>query len=324
MSMTTHALFISSEDNMDNIKVNIIKTRQAFQTPKENVEELLEPKQKSSNILGKHSFTFWMLFIILLILAIGNLIITIVIFSVLHLGKGMQAMEIISDPSAIKFLSTVYLDNIIKNDGKIEGYGDTPIDIEIPDSSFLVNLLKNNQPSTKMKFSNNGIIFTGVENVDIIDPHTREKIFQTAFTTLNIGKDTKKLISNSIATSKLISPIDKDLNIQSNGKIQIQGTEGLHVQTSEIFWSADQDVILHSLNGTVALNGKNGVFIDTQNIPIVADDAKTNFDTVNVLSYKLCICMPQGKLFRVPVFRGHNPKGICTHIKMDSNSNPCL
>ncbi|XP_026469660.1 uncharacterized protein LOC113373585 [Ctenocephalides felis] len=326
MSMTTHALFISSEDRMDNIKVNIIKTRQAFQTSKENTaEELLEPKKKhSGSLLGKHSFIFWMLFILLVILAIGNLVITLVIFCVLHLGKGMHDLEVISEPSTIKFLNAIHLDNIIKRDGRIEGYGDTPMEIEVPNSSFLVNLLKNDKPSTKMKFNNNGIAFTGVENMDIIDPHTREKIFETEFTRLNIAKSTKRLISTSVATNKIISPVDRNLNIESNGKIQIQGTEGLYIQSSDIFWSADQDVIIHSFNGTISLNGKDGVSIDTQTIPLITDDVKTKHDAGSVLAYKLCICMPQGKLFRVPVLKGHNPKGICTHIKMDSNNNPCI
>lgn len=91
------------------------------------------------------------------------------------------------------------------------------------------------------------------------------------------------------------------------------------MDSKELLWSSDQNIYLKSSNGSIILTGNNGVYIDVKNIPIVRADHGLRTGSSQ---YKICVCMPQGRLFRVQVpNRTHLTKSICTHFSADYD--PC-
>lgn len=87
----------------------------------------------------------------------------------------------------------------------------------------------------------------------------------------------------------------------------------------EIVWSADQDIYLRSVNGSIVLSGKEGTYIDVERLPL-AKLAKKSYITAQ---FKICVCMPQGKLFRVPVANAKDPV-YCHQADMSAEFNPCM
>lgn len=177
---------------------------------------------------------------------------------------------------------------------------------------------RNGHTHNKFSIGKNGTHFKGINQFEIKDVQTGEPIFTTQRPRYNIPKSIKNLKGNSISVSRITSPIDEDLKFISKGKLVLRGVEGTKMDSKELLWSADQNIYLKSSNGSIILVGNNGVYIDVKNIPIVK--AEHGLRTGNS-QYKICVCMPQGRLFRVQVPRTHVTKSICTHFSADYD--PC-
>lgn len=135
--------FSDALDGDENSENNVLSTLQITNTFLENnnnnigMENSIR-KSNNNNTLnvtqitqphGRNTFAFWTIVISLIILSTGNLILTVTIIGVLHLGKGMENLELIPEENTIKFFGTADLDRIYKRDGIIEGFADIPISI---------------------------------------------------------------------------------------------------------------------------------------------------------------------------------------------------
>lgn len=169
-----------------------------------------------------------------------------------------------------------------------------------------------------MLMSKNGTAFNEINHFILRDPQTNEPIFTTHKPHYNMmGAD--NLHAKSISTSQIRAPIDEALSFNSTkGKMIFRGSEGVKLNGKEIVFSADQNLVLKTHNGSIVLNGANGIIIDVKNIPIVASEHGIKLDNNQ---FKICVCMPTGKLFRVPIApSSHNIKGLCSHTRHD----PCI
>ena len=116
----------------------------------------------------------------------------------------------------------------------------------------------------------NGTDFRSLNSVQIKDPITNELIYSTTpKTKYNLGKPAKNLESSMLYTMEMASPIDEKLKIHSTSKITFRGTEGTKIHGKEILLSADQNIFLKSLNGSIYIVGHSGVYIDIKNIPTI-------------------------------------------------------
>lgn len=268
---------------------------------------------------GKNAFAFWTIITLLFILTVGNLMLTLTIIGVLKLGKGMQNMELVPEAETVKFYGETDLDRVYKRDGLIEGFDEIPVTITGESSSVILNLVNRmGHTHTKMIMGRNGTHFKGINQFEIKNPTTGETVFTTQRPRYNIPKSIRNLKGNSVSVSRISSPIDEDLKFVSKGKLMLRGVEGTQMESKELLWSADQNIHLKSLNGTIVLMAANGVYLDTTSIPIVTGEHGIKTSSAQ---YKICVCMPQGKLFRVQVPRIHNAKNVCTHF--NPRHDPC-
>lgn len=273
---------------------------------------------KKTGLRGRKSFAFWTLVGMLFLLAVGNLLLTMTILGVLRLGQGMESLELVPEYYAVKFFGHTDLDHIYKRDGLIEGFEDEPIEILGQNGSISLNLVnRNGRAMEKWTIQQNGSYLKNFDSFDIKN-HDGKTIFSTSSPNLNILKPMKNIDTKLFQTNRIVSPSDKNLEIDSK-MINLKGSEGTSLEGKEIIWSADQDIYLKTINGSLVLSGKEGIFIDFQKIPVVT--AKSSSDYFSA-QYKVCVCMPQGKLFRIPVPNNPNARVYCNHIS--SAHNPCM
>ena len=100
----------------------------------------------------------------------------------------------------------------------------------------------------------------------------------------------------------------------------MKGNEGLSLKGSKLTWSADQDIYIKAINGSVILNGKSGIYVDVNDLPL-ADSS--SMGGVGRGQYKLCVCWPHGQLYRVPVPADNNYRIPSKQLNCASFSNPC-
>ncbi|XP_050676435.1 uncharacterized protein LOC126973265 [Leptidea sinapis] len=269
---------------------------------------------------GRKTFVFWTLVCLLFVLAIGNLLLTFTIIAVLRLGHGLESMEFLPEHNAIKFFGKTNLDHIYKKDGVIESFRDVPMTLSSDNGSVMVNLQSRlSRQDTHLIVNTSGVFIRGVNSFELVEPATGERVFSTNDARISLAQPLNNLLAKQISTKRLSSPVDEDLLIRSDTSLHLQGAEGTRMESKDIHWNADQDIHLKSINGSIVLSGKEGVFIDVRYLPIAMP---LNRDNRGVGQFKVCVCMPQGKLFRVAVPTGQ--KVTCSHVNMTGDLNPCL
>nr|CAH7763558.1 unnamed protein product [Callosobruchus chinensis] len=263
---------------------------------------------------GRKTFAFWTLLTLLFILVIGNLMLTLTIIGVLRLGHGMQNIDLVPDHESIKFSGEVDLDHIYKRDGRIEGFQDKPVEILARNSPILLNLSKNGRSVNKAKVDLNETTFRFVNYFQVID-NENNTVFTVTEPTYESLKNVGNFKTKHIQTNRIRSQIDDELRINAE-VVNVRGAEGTKIEGKEIIWNADQDIYLKSINGSIVLSGSDGIYLDFKRIPV----AKLGPNTYATSQFKLCVCMPEGKLFRIPV-ANVNEKVYCHHVSM--MQNPC-
>lgn len=208
--------------------------------------------------------------------------------------------------------------------GVCQSYGDEPMEISGDEAGVQINV--NNRRShkeirTKVTILSNGTTMSQVESFEIKDPRTGVIYFTTDFPNFGLPVGVEKIDVKIAETHRITSPVNESLTVNSDEQISIHGAEGITMESKDIVWSADADIFLKSVNGSIVLNAKDGVFIDVENIPVAPMFLQS---PVNHEQYKVCICMPQGKLFRMPVRTGTNSRSVnCARVVRTPESDPC-
>ncbi len=143
------------------------------------------------------------------------------------------------------------------------------------------------------------------------------------FPNFGLPQGVQTLHINKASGSRIVSQLEGSLNLLTDSHMRVRGNEGIRIQGREVIFSADHDLLLRSINSSVILDGADGLFLDTDNLAISPSSSRE--DPVSqkpVAQYKLCICMPQGTLFRIPILEGTDTIH-CDSIDLFSEENPC-
>lgn len=231
----------------------------------------------------------------------------------------MESLELVPEASLIKFFGNTDLDRIFKHDGKLESFKDAPLEVTGNNGSVIVKLVNTgeaNQP--KLVSNQEGTSVVGVKSFDVRDPSTGQTIFSTGFPNFGLPQGVDKLDIKLARTHRIASPIDEDLTLSAESYVRMKGTEGTHMDGQEILWKADQDIFLKSVNGSVVLDAPKGIFLDVKNM----EKSKSEEGKPLSLQYKVCVCLPTGKVFSVPAVKGleHKNSGCNYYSEVD----PCM
>ena len=282
-----------------------------------------EQSLHKTGLRGRKTYAFWTLVMLLFFLALGNLLLTFIILGVLRLGQGMESLELVPEKSLVMFYGNTDLDRIYKRDGKLEGFDECPVEITGDNGSVHINLVDKEGHVTepKINVTLNNTIITGVNSFDVRDPVTNHSVFSTGFPNFGLPRGVKKLDIRMAQTRRITSPVNASLFLRSDKHTVLRGSEGTRMEGREIVWSADQDIYLKSVNGSVILSGREGISVDIKSIPIALGDG----GNPTSLHFKVCVCMPEGKVFRVPVPMGVSNKHVgCHNVDLSSHTNPCM
>lgn len=168
----------------------------------------------------------------------------------------------------------------------------------------------------------NGTTMSQVESFEIKDPRTGTIYFTTDFPNFGLPAGVGKIDVKIAETHRITSPVNESLTVNSDEQISMRGAEGTTMESKDIVWSADTDILLKSVNGSIVFDGKDGVSIDVENIPVAPIFLQ---NPSGHEQYKVCVCMPQGKLFRVLVRTGASTRSVnCARISRTPENDPCL
>ncbi|BES99467.1 Sarcoglycan complex subunit protein [Nesidiocoris tenuis] len=265
---------------------------------------------------GPKTYAFWTLVGLLCLLAWANMILTVAIFSVLRLGQGMESLELLPDQGVVKFFGDADLGNIYKPNGKIEGVRGYStqlrgvkggVHLEVEDSRGRVR--------NSLTLEQNGTHVKGMRSFTVGGFFAAEK------PDFRLLSGARNLHGRHIETGRVAGPLGEKAVYRSDAFTKLKGSEGTRIEGKEILLTADQEVRLKSVNGSIILTGgKGGISLDVKSIPIVTKSLGGYLAS----QYKVCVCMPQGKLFRVPVSKDYNSQMGCYNIDVSPQHNPCM
>lgn len=275
-----------------------------------------------TGLRGRKTYLFWTLVGLVCLLASINMILTVFILRVLRLGNGMESLEIIPEDSLIKFHGITDLGRVLKRYGNLQGFKDEPVELSSRNGSINVDIQwYPNKTSRILWMQENGTHFSGVENFKITHPKTAKNVFSTKMPNFGFPHGVRNVNVNLATTRKISSPVNEKLLLRSDTLVHLKGNEGTKIEGKEIIWSADQFIFLRSVNGSIVLSSHQGVSIDTKAVPIIGTGSVSGLPVVG--QYKVCVCMPEGKLFRVPVHAGQSSHIACNNLDFSADLDPC-
>lgn len=276
-----------------------------------------------------------------MVVAIVGLVFTIMLMVVLRFATSMESIEFLTDGGLTKLIGNIDLDEIYKLDGIMEGFKDIPLEIGGENNNIIVHIVnQENKSKYKSNYYSFIIVLTfffliclqGLESViELGSSKTLVKniesltvgkpdnpIFTTSFPNFGLPEGVRHLDVATVYSNRVVSPINETLTLKSSNYTRLKGNEGTVIDGSKIKWTAEGDIFLRSVNGTVVLSSA-GIYLDVQNLPIVLYPKYTTPPP----QYKLCICMPSGMIFRVPVSTSYSSHMACSMIDLEDGNHPC-
>jgi beta-sarcoglycan len=144
-------------------------------------------------------------------------------------------------------------------------------------------------------------------------------IFSTEFPNFGLPQGVQKIEARITQTHRIAAPKKSDLSITSDDSVYLHGAEGASLDSKEIIWTAKNDIFLRSRNGDIVIDAKDS--INLPQIPIAPAILPSQPNNLHD-QYKICVCMPEGKLFLVPMHKGIT-KLNCAKISRSMKSDPC-
>uniref|UniRef100_A0A1B6H5D8 Beta-sarcoglycan n=1 Tax=Homalodisca liturata TaxID=320908 RepID=A0A1B6H5D8_9HEMI len=275
-----------------------------------------------TGLRGRKTYLFWTVIAVICVLALANLILLLIMLSVLRIGLGMESLEIIPDQSIVKLYGKTDLGQIYKRDGLIEGYRDKPLVITADKSQLLLDIVSVERESRKrvMTLEEDQVLFDRVQSFQVKDPKSGKEIFSTKNPNFGLPNGVRHLHVDYATTPRVTSAVDENLVLRSDSYIRFKGNEGTRMEGKNILWSADQFLFLKSVNGSIILNGTKGVSIDMSQMPQAPSGTS---GSPFISQFKVCVCMPSGKLFRVAVHAGQSSHTACMRTNMAQHIDPC-
>lgn len=174
----------------------------------------------------------------------------------------------------------------------------------------------------EIQISQENVEFMNVDSFEIFEPRKMPKssAFSTTFPNFGLPTGVESLHIKKATANRITSNLDGTLLLRSEKSIRLKGNEGMNLRGREILLRADQDLYLRSINDSIILDGAEGIIMDVDNMAV---SGKNEEEELKQAEYKLCICMPKGQLFRIPVLEGGDSID-CDSVDLSGEDSPCL
>uniref|UniRef100_A0A1A7YNC6 Beta-sarcoglycan n=1 Tax=Iconisemion striatum TaxID=60296 RepID=A0A1A7YNC6_9TELE len=265
-----------------------------------------EERLHKTGLRGRKGNMAVCIIILLFLLALINLIITLVIWTVIRIGpSGCDSMEF-HESGLLRFKQKADM-GIVHPLHKSTVGGRKDQDLVIVGNN---NPVVFQQGTTKLSVEKDKTSVVSDVGISFTDPRTQTTFFSTDFENheFNLPKGVKVLSVKKASTERITSSAASDLNIKGDSKAVIRGNEGVNIMGRTVEFKMGGDIELRAEN-SIVLNGS--VMFNTTRIPNSAGDV---FFKEGPKRYKLCMC-EDGTLFRVLV--------TLPNMGCQTSDNPC-
>ncbi|XP_014229979.1 uncharacterized protein LOC106654569 [Trichogramma pretiosum] len=280
----------------------------------------------------------WRLCLVLGAVALCNLALNAAVLMVLRVSQGMEAIELIRERDLIKFHGNTDLDRVCLQRGVCEGFGDEPIQL-IGDAAGVNVRVANkysasaasSRSSSSLNVLKNGTAgFANVRSLEIREPRSGRSVFSSESPSFELsreaGRELEQLQAELAQTHRVAAPKRRDLRVLADRSLHLHGAEGASLDAKEMAWLARGDITLRSREGDLVLEAGNG--IEIPNLPVAPIHRHPPSSSSSSSSeardrYKVCVCMPDGKLFLVPARNKGGARLDCAAFVRAQKSDPC-
>uniref|UniRef100_A0A3P8WYA5 Beta-sarcoglycan n=2 Tax=Cynoglossus semilaevis TaxID=244447 RepID=A0A3P8WYA5_CYNSE len=265
-----------------------------------------EERLHKTGLRGRKGNMAVCIIVLLFLLALINLIITLVIWTVIRIGpNGCDSMEF-HDSGLLRFKQKADM-GIVHPLHKSTIGGRKDQDLVIVGNN---NPVVFQQGTTKLSVEKDKTSVVSDLGISFTDPRTQNTFFSTDFENHEflLPKGVKVLSVKKASTERITSSAASDLTIKGDSKAVIRGNEGVNIMGRTVEFKVGGGIELRAEN-SIILNGS--VMFNATRIPNSAGDVY--FDE-GMERYKLCMCA-DGTLFRVQV---KYPNMGC-----QTSDNPC-
>ncbi|KAK3578315.1 hypothetical protein CHS0354_004224 [Potamilus streckersoni] len=262
---------------------------------------------QETGIRGKKSFCLYTVLIFITIIALLNSAVSVALIYFLHITHhGLESAEFLPGGHLLRVLSDIEVANVDLYHGMLGGRRD--MDLDIMGHSVSLNSSTGESVTVNME----GILMKAKGFQMIKDASN------VLFSTDDRPRMGFKRVKNSKMREMQVKTMYnrtgvEDLHVESHHDLQIIGMEGISMMSEgNITIHAQGDLDIISLSGGIEMESLRGTFFHS-NIP----SARAG-DTSSGSAYKVCVCMPEGRLF-VVLYTGHDSG--CD--KASEVQNPC-
>lgn len=279
-----------------------------------------EPYLHKTGIRGRKRFFLYCVIIFLILLACANALLTAGIMYALKFSYfGVQSLEFIPNSQLLRFLSDTTLTTVQIFDGFIGSRKNSSIVIQ-NENGPVVFMAEGGleDKASKIELRPGNVEVKSVDNFLVGSPDTGNVLLSTGLDAIqewnSIGSPGINIHAPVVEAPVLESVPGVDgLNIESYQNTDIKGMEGLELSALGKVYFITKNITLQSTDGSITMDATNGVYLDS-NLPRAS--APLSSTTTN--AYKVCVCMPSGRLFTVQVT---GPGVGCADA--DPDNDPC-
>lgn len=276
----------------------------------------------------RETVAFVLLLITSLIISMATTLTLSTIIYKLRLIPGFAFMDFASDGSVV-FHKDAYIDRVqMGKGGRLSRLSTITGNVEV----------RAGEEST-LRLDETGVRISARKGFQVACPSTGQRLFPVDFSSALPLQTIKRLsVPAGVRDVKLIrSPVDEDLLVRAKDRIRIRGNRGVAFESKTIRMRAGS-IFLASLNGSISLDGQEGVFLDMKafagriqapsSSSSSADSSSSSSSgnpsvdsSLKVAQFQLCVCAKNGRLFRVPV---KDASSSCADARFPQSENPCL
>ncbi|XP_064481476.1 beta-sarcoglycan-like [Ornithodoros turicata] len=282
---------------------------------------IYESRLHKTGLRGRKALLFYGLVVGLFIVSLANLAVTVLLLGVLRIGYGMESLEFLPGQHVLRFLNNADLGTVIPHQGVVSGFQGQ--DLRVTGESQPVIIQAGSESSGRHSASGSPSLEVGPEwtvlsSVDefrVRSPTTGRTVFSTKYQGFQLPRGIPNLNVKEAHVSRLTSAKRDPLIISSPYQILLKGNGGLEMEGQNVTWAAGQNLYLKSVNQSLVLDGPRGIRLSVDKLPMsVAPPPDAPY------WFKLCVCLPSGRVFRVPV----RDSGYgCNDVRFPESINPC-
>eukprot|EP00058_Branchiostoma_floridae_P012869 XP_002598357.1 hypothetical protein BRAFLDRAFT_276577 [Branchiostoma floridae] len=271
-----------------------------------------EDRLHKTGIRGRKLTLGIILIVILFILVVINFILTVLLLHVLVIDhNGMETLDFMDD-GTLRFKYGGDMGNVRPLDSKMGGFGNQDFELTGDNQPVVAqNRITDQIRGGSVQVEPGKTTIKGDHGLDIVDPKTNQTIFTTDYDSkeFKMPDGVDNLNVRKAQTFRVASPLNSDLRVSTARNAIFRGNEGVN-----ILGRANESVV----RGNAFVQAGGGLYINNTRLPRSSPDPLSVIDR-GTTTYKICVCTPSGKLFRVPITR---PGQGCHTV--NENINPCL